>query len=343
MIAAVLHGPNTLVIEDVPVPKPRPGEVLVEIAANGLCHTDVTYYAARIPEKSRIYPLILGHEAAGKVAALGEFVTTLKEGDHVLLPPVYGCGGCDYCLAGLDNLCRESAMLGGTRDGAYAQYVAIPARFAFEMSPNIDLGSACIAADAVSTVFYALTERVRMRPGDAVAVFGTGGLGLAALNVAAILGASRLYAVDIRDESLDAARKLGAETINSLNKERVFKELKAMSDDGIRIALDCIGLGSTIEEAFNTVCRGGEVGVIGFTLDRVTLRAGNFMGLQKRIGGSWGCPTRLFPEVVKLVEGGGIRFDVLVSKYYELKDIEQAFKDLEDGGIVGRAVIRIPH
>ena len=194
MIAAVLHGPKELSVEEVDVPTPAPGEVLIEVAANGLCHTDVTYYSAQIPEKMRIYPLILGHEAAGKVVALGEGVKNLKEGDNVLLPPVYGCGGCDYCLAGLDNLCRKSIMLGGTRNGAYAQYIAIPSQFAFKMSPKVDLDRACTAADAVSTVFYALRERVQMRPGDSVAVFGAGGLGLAALNVAGALGAAKLYA-----------------------------------------------------------------------------------------------------------------------------------------------------
>ena len=139
MTAAVLHGPKELKVEKVDVPKPGPGEVLVEVAANGLCHTDVTYYAAQIPEKMRVYPLILGHEAAGKVAALGEGTTGLAEGDSVLLPPVYGCGECDYCQAGLDNLCRKSNMLGGTRHGAYAQYVALPAKFAFKMDPAVEL------------------------------------------------------------------------------------------------------------------------------------------------------------------------------------------------------------
>jgi len=343
MMAAVLHGPHELSVEEVEVPKPGPGEVLIEVAANGLCHTDVTYYSAQIPEKMRIYPLILGHEAAGKVVALGEGVTGLAKGDSVLLPPVYGCGGCGYCAVGLDNLCVKSNMLGGTRNGAYAQYVALPARFAFRMDPSIELGRACVAADAVSTTYYALKERVELKPGESVAVFGAGGLGLAALNVARELGAAKLYAIDIRDESLEAASKLGAETINSSGKEKVYKELKSLSGDGIRVALDCVGLGSTIAEAFNTVARGGEVAVIGFTLDKVTVPAGNFMGLQKRIGGSWGCPTRLFPEVVKLLESGGIDLDVLVSRHYELQDVEQAFKDLEAGSIVGRAVIRIPH
>jgi propanol-preferring alcohol dehydrogenase len=343
MTAAVLHGPKELKIEKVDVPKPGPGEVLVEVAANGLCHTDITYYAALIPEKMRVYPLILGHEAAGKVAALGEGTTGLAEGDSVLLPPVYGCGECDYCQAGLDNLCRKSNMLGGTRHGAYAQYVALPAKFAFKMDPAVELERACVAADAVSTVYYALKERVGIRPGDSVAVFGVGGLGLAALNVARELGAQKIYAVDVRDESLAAAEKLGAEVINSKGKEKIFKELKSRSGDGIRIALDCVGLGATIGEAFSTVCKGGEVAVIGFTLEKATLSAGTFMGLQKRVGGSWGCPTRLFPEVVKMLERGGINLDVLVSRFYDLEQVEEAFKALEEGGIVGRAVVRIPH
>ncbi len=341
MTAAVLKGPKELSIEEVDVPSPGPGDVLVEVAANGLCHTDVTYYAAQIPEKMRVYPLILGHEAAGEVVELGEGVTDLQKGDHVLMPPVYGCGECPMCESGQDNLCVKSIMLGGTRHGAYAQYISIPSKFAFKMDPSVDMTKACVAADAVSTVYYALKERVSIQPGDNVAVFGAGGLGLAALNVARELGAGDLYAIDIRDDSLAAAEKIGAKIINSKDKEKIFKELKKMSGDGIRIALDCVGLGATIAEAFGTVQRGGEVSVIGFTMDKVELRAGNFMGLQKRVGGSWGCPTRLFPEVVKMLESGGIEFDTLISKYYTLSEVEQAFQDLEDGKITGRAVIKI--
>ncbi|HEX9744781.1 MAG TPA: alcohol dehydrogenase catalytic domain-containing protein, partial [bacterium] len=325
MKAAVLHGPKDLKVEEVDVPVPGPGEVLVEVAANGLCHTDLTYYEAKIPEKMRIYPLILGHEAAGKVAG-GDGNSGLQIGDSVLLPPVYGCGECELCKAGMDNICRRSVMLGGTRHGTYAQYITLPAKYAFRMDSSVDLQRGCISADAIATVYFALKERVSVKPGDSVAVFGAGGLGLAALNVARELGADKIYAVDIRDDSLEAAEKIGAIPVNSKGKEKIYKELKSMSNDGIRVAIDCVGLGITVGEAFNTVCMGGEVAVIGFSLEEVTLRCGNFMGLQKRIGGSWGCPTRLYPEIVKLLESGGIELDVLVSKFYELDDVEQAFR-----------------
>ena len=126
MMAAVLHGPKQLKIEKVDVPKPGPDEVLVEVAANGLCHTDVTYYDAKIPEKMRIYPLILGHEAAGKIVALGSDATGLSEGDSVLLPPVYGCGECRFCKSGRENLCPKMVFFGSSQDGGFAEMITAP-------------------------------------------------------------------------------------------------------------------------------------------------------------------------------------------------------------------------
>ncbi len=344
MTAAVLLEPQKLVIQDdFPVPEPESDEVLVEIAANGLCHTDVTYYDAKIPEKMRMYPLILGHEAAGKVVKLGKEVENISLGEHVLLPPVYGCGECSYCQAGLDNLCLTSSMLGGNRHGTYAQYTAMPSRAVFPINRSTALDCICTAADAVSTVFYVLTERVLMKEGEIVVVFGCGGLGLAALSTAKALGASRLIAIDNRDIALEAAAKLGAEIINIDKEAKVHKTLKGMTDDSVRIALDCVGHKSTIEAAFKSIARGGEVAVIGYTMDTVELVAGGFMGQQKRVGGSWGCPTRLFPSMIKMIDDGGIDFSILIGKRYELPEIGQAFEDLETGKIVGRGVITISH
>ncbi len=342
MKAAVLHAAKDLRVEEVPVPVPGPGEVLVKVAANGLCHTDLTYYEGLIPDFLKIYPLILGHEAAGTVAALGEGASTLSEGDPVLLPPVYGCGECPLCLGGDDNICSKSQMLGGTRNGAYAQYVAIPEKYAFKMKPGLDLSRVCVAADAVSTITFALKERVCVGKGDQVAVFGAGGLGLAALAVAKALGAEKMYAVDVRDESLESAAALGAEVFNANEHERIDKVLKKASGDGIRVAVDCVGMAATIKNSFGTIRKGGDVAVIGYTMDDCKFKAGAFMGLQKRIGGSWGCPTRLFPEVIKLLEGGQIPLDILVSKIYTLDNILDAFNDLHDGKVVGRAVVEIP-
>jgi threonine dehydrogenase-like Zn-dependent dehydrogenase len=175
-----------------------------------------------------------------------------------------------------------------------------------------------------------------------VAVFGAGGLGLAALAVAKALGAEKLFAVDVKDNALELAAKLGAEAINASGREKLYKDLKKMTGDAIRVAVDTVGMGQTVSEAFQTVRKGGEVSVIGFTLDAVQLKAGAFMGMQKRVGGSWGCPTRLFPEVIGLLESGKIPLDTLVSRIYPLDDIQSAFDDLHKGNVIGRAVIEIP-
>jgi 2-desacetyl-2-hydroxyethyl bacteriochlorophyllide A dehydrogenase len=342
MKAAVLHAARELKVEDVPIPEPGSGEILVKVKANGLCHTDLTYYEGHIPDPLKKYPLILGHEAAGTVAALGDGASSLSVGDDVLLPPVYGCGVCPTCEGGEDNICPKSVMLGGSRDGAYAQYIVIPEQYAFRMKPGLDLTRVCVAADAVSTIYFALKERVALREGDQVAVFGAGGLGLAALAVAKALGAKKTYAIDVRDESLEGAAKLGAECFNATEHDRIDKVLKKASGDGIRVAVDCVGMSRTIKNAFGTVRRGGEVAVIGYTMEEVSFKAGAFMGLQKRIGGSWGCPTRLFPEVISLLEAGKIPLDVLVSKTYPLENILDAFTDLHEGKVVGRAVVEIP-
>lgn len=339
MKAAVLKAAKEMAVEEVPVPAPGEGEVLIKVAANGLCHTDLTYYEGHVKVE---YPLILGHEAAGEVAETGPGCANLAAGDAVLLPPVYGCGECDFCKRGEDNLCPKSIMLGGARDGAYAQYIVMPEKFAFKMKPGLDLKRVCVAADAVSTMYFALKERVSIEKGDNVAVFGAGGLGLAALAVAKALGADKLYAVDVKEGALELASKLGAEAINAAGQEKIYKSLKKTSGDSIRVAMDCVGMGSTIAEAFQTVRKGGEVAVIGFTLDTAQLKAGAFMGMQKRIGGSWGCPTRLFPEVIGLLDEEKIPLDVLVSRIYPLDEIQAAFDDLHSGKVTGRAVIEMP-
>jgi len=339
MKAAVLKAAKELAVEEIPIPEPGNGEVLVKVAANGLCHTDLTIYEGHVPVE---YPLVLGHEASGTVAGLGPGAQGLAEGDAVLLPPVYGCGDCAFCGRGEDNLCPKGVMLGAQRDGAYAEFVTIPAKYAFKMKPGLDLKRVCVSADAVSTTYYALKERVTIEKGDSVVVFGAGGLGLAAIAVAQALGAEKLFAVDVKDGALELASKLGAEAVNAAGQEKLYKQLKKMTGDSIRVAVDCVGMSQTITEAFQTVRKGGEIAVIGFTLDKVQLKAGAFMGMQKRIGGSWGCPTRLFPDVIKLLEAGEIPLDVLVSRTYKLDEIQAAFNDLHEGKITGRAVIEMP-
>ena len=165
MRAAVFHGSGRpLEITDVPTPAPGPDDVLLRVAGCGMCHTDLHYLDHGV-KTFKAPPLILGHEIAGTVAALGSSVTQWKEGDGVVAPAVLACGHCRYCRAGRENLCDQLVMLGNNVDGGYAEYVVVPAAELVRVPQTLPLTEACVIADAVSTPYHAVTRRARVRPG----------------------------------------------------------------------------------------------------------------------------------------------------------------------------------
>ena len=167
MRAAVFHGPGQpLRLEEVPLPEPGPGEVRVRVAACGVCHTDLHYVDHGTPTFKEP-PLILGHEASGRVDALGPGVSGWTAGEPVLLPAVLTCGSCRFCRLGRENVCAEMRMFGNHVDGAYAEHVLAPARDLFRLPPAIPLEEGCIIADALSTPYHAVKNRGQVRPGEA--------------------------------------------------------------------------------------------------------------------------------------------------------------------------------
>ena len=190
MKAAVFHGPNQpLMIEDVPTPTPGAGEIRVKVAGCGVCHTDLHYIDHGVPTFKKP-PLILGHEPSGIVDALGEGVTNFKEGDRVLLPAVLTCGVCPNCRMGRENICDNMVMFGNNIDGAYAEYVIAPAKDSFHLPEEIPLEEGSIIADAISTPYHAVVNRGEVKAGYNVVVYGCGGVGINAVQVAAAVGAS---------------------------------------------------------------------------------------------------------------------------------------------------------
>jgi len=172
MKAAVFHGSDVgLKIEDIPIPKIGPHDILVKVAACGVCHTDLHYIEHGVPTFKKP-PLVLGHEASGVVEAVGGEVKNLVEGQRVLIPAVLTCGRCMFCRMGRENICSNMTMLGNHIDGAYAEYVAVPAKDVLELPESIPLQEASIIADAISTPYHAVKNRAKVRPGDTV-VLGT--------------------------------------------------------------------------------------------------------------------------------------------------------------------------
>ena len=331
MKAAVYHGPNRpLDLTEVPTPKPTTGEVLIKVHGCGLCHTDLHYLEHGV-KTFKPPPIVLGHEAAGVIAELGAGVETHAVGDRVLIPSVYSCRQCEYCRNGRENLCERLIMLGNHVDGAYADFVTVPAAVLVPVPASLPLERACVIADALSTPYHAVKNRARVRVGDTVAVVGCGGLGLNVVQCATVAGA-QVIAIDINDEHLKTARSLGAvETINSNEVERVDKHVRTLTDGGVDIAFEAIGQPGTITLGFNLLRKGGRLCVIGFAHEQVPLNAGKLMFYELEVVGSLGCGGGEYPEIMKLVEAGRLTLDPIVSGTLPLADINEGFDRMRQG------------
>jgi 6-hydroxycyclohex-1-ene-1-carbonyl-CoA dehydrogenase len=331
MKAAVFHGAGRpLEVMDVPTPKPGPGEALIKVAGCGLCHTDLHYLDHGV-KTFKAPPLILGHEAAGTVAELGAGVTSRTVGDRVVIPAVLSCGRCRYCRQGRENLCDQLAMLGNNIDGAYAEYVVVPAAELVVVPDGISLEQASVVADAVSTPYHAVTRRGKVRPGDQVAVVGCGGVGLNVVQCAAVAG-GRVIAVDVNDQRLETARQLGAaETVNPKAVQRADKRVRELTGGGADVAFEAIGSPGTIQLAYGLLRRGGRLCVIGYSAEEVALSAARLMYFELEIVGSLGCGAGEYPEILGLVQAGRLKLDEIVSGTLPLARINEGLDRLRRG------------
>lgn len=301
----------------------------MRVAACGICHTDLHYIDHGVPTFKS--PVILGHEVSGTVAGMGKGVTRFREGERVLLPAVFTCGSCRACRTGRENICEQMKMLGNHLDGAYAEYVVAPAKDCFTLPNEIPLAEACLIGDAVSTPYHAVKHRARVRMGETVAVFGCGGVGMNALQFAALAG-GHVIAVDIDDHKLDLARQFGArDTLNPRSVERVDKELKKRTGGGVDIALEVIGKPETLRAAYDSLRRGGRLCVVGYCAEPVTLPFSRMMFYELEVVGSLGCRPTDYPELIELVRAGRVMLAPLVTARYALDEIFKGLDALRRG------------
>jgi alcohol dehydrogenase, propanol-preferring len=340
MRAAIFYEANApLQIEDVPIPELSAGEILVKVAACGLCHTDLHYIDHGVPTVKHP-PLILGHEATGIVARTAPGVTSMKEGDRVLLPAILTCGQCAACRIGRENICQRMRMFGNDVDGAYAEYVKAPAKDVFILPAEIPLVEGCVIADAVTTPYHAVKNRAEVRPGDSVVVYGCGGVGLNVVQFANLAGGI-VIAIDVSEEKLEWARRLGASfTLNPRQLEgEVARTVRKLTGGGADIAIEAIGNPSTIQDAFSTLHPGGRLVVVGYTDHEVALSAGRIMYREMEIRGSLGCRPVDYPRVIELVRAGRIQVSPLVTARFPLEEINAGLDTLRNGKGIRSVVV----
>lgn len=249
-----------LVMAEIATPAPGPGDVVVSVHAAGICRSDI-HYRAGFPRVGPL-PLTLGHEVAGVVAAVGREVTGFTTGDRVCVHYQVGCGDCDYCRRGLEQFCPEGRMIGNGRPGGYADEILVPERNVIPVPEEVPLEHAAVMMCSSATSLHAL-RKGRLERGETVAVFGAGGLGMSAIQLAQILGASRVFAVDINPAKLETTICHGATPVDGNDDP----EALLRDAGGVDVALDLVGSATVMRQCLNSLAPMGRAVAVGLTPD----------------------------------------------------------------------------
>jgi propanol-preferring alcohol dehydrogenase len=242
------------------LPECGDGDVLVRVKAAGICHSDV-HYRAGVSTVGTL-PQTLGHEVAGIVDKVGTRATGVDSGDRVCIHYLVTCGECRFCRTGNEQFCRHGSMVGKHRDGGFAEYISVPARNAVPLAEEIPFEQGAVLMCSSATSFHAL-RKARLQPGETVAVFGAGGLGMSAIQLARVFGATDVYAVDLSDAKLELAREYGAIPVNATHCDPVHEIRRLTGGEGVDVALELIGLGHTMEQAVQSVGVLGRAVMVG--------------------------------------------------------------------------------
>ena len=360
--AAVLHEYGTpLAIEEIQTVDPKPGDVLIRLHASGLCHTDL-----EVIQGSPAYPLpiVLGHEGAGVVEAVGDGVSLVSPGNHVICSWNPSCGHCFYCDRNQPILCEvvtntrpkghlmddtSRMTVNGTKlhhfseTSTHAQYTIVPESGAIRVSKEIPFDRACLIGCGVMTGFGAITNIAKVPMGASVAVFGTGAVGLNAVQGARLSGAEPIIAIDVANEKLTIARRFGAtETVNASETDPVDEVKRMTAGRGADYVIEAAGITHTFSPAIESVRQGGMVVLLGKTdvQREIPVRWGAMMGERVIVRSSYGGarPRRDFPLLVQTYLDGKLMLDELISQRIKLDQINEGFASMGQSDVI-RSVI----
>ncbi|NHJ06281.1 MAG: alcohol dehydrogenase [Candidatus Heimdallarchaeota archaeon] len=324
---------------EIPKPEPKSEEVLIRIKAAGICHSDVHY---RDGVSSVGYlPISLGHEVAGVIEKIGEKITDYKVGDRVCLNYMITCGKCKYCVQGSEQFCVEGKMIGKDVDGGYAEYIAVPTRGIYKIPDSLSFEHAAVMMCSSATSLHAI-KKTRLQPGETIAIFGLGGLGISALQLAKIFGAREIFAIDIDEAKLKTAKEYGAIPINAKKVDPEDKIMELTKGDGVDVALELIGLKLTMEQAVRSLARFGRLGLVGITKELMEINSYEVICREKEVIGVSDHLLSELPFLLDLAEQGKLDLSYVVTQSVPLdaKEINKIQHQLKEYKAEFRTVIK---
>ncbi|HBP37195.1 MAG TPA: alcohol dehydrogenase [Clostridiales bacterium] len=325
--AVYLTAPSQMEFREIPAPDIKPDEVLVKLAAVGICGSDVHYYThGRIGDFIVEYPFILGHECAGTVVSKGDAVTNLQVGDRVALEPGVPCGRCEFCLGGHYNLCPDIRFFATPPvQGCLMNYVAHQAQFAFKLPDQVSFIEGALVEPLAIGISAALTGGVRL--GDTVLIFGAGCIGLVTLLAAQAYGATQVIVVDTIDKRLDVARKIGAVTFNAKSGDVLAEVKRLTGGQGARVVIDCAGANATLIQSVQAAKAGGSVVWVGLAADAVNGLPLAPISTKELTIRSIFRYKNIYPTAIAAIAGGKIDISGIVSNRYRFEETPRAYAE----------------
>ncbi|MBN2781424.1 MAG: alcohol dehydrogenase catalytic domain-containing protein [Candidatus Marinimicrobia bacterium] len=331
MRAAVFHHSyEPLKIEDVPVPSVGAHDVRIAIRTCSICHTDMQFIDQGMAPNMKP-PLILGHEIAGIIEETGSEVKKFKSGDRVIVPAMISCNHCLACKTWNETHCENIRRIGVDCNGGFAEYITVPDFHPYHLPHEYSFEAGSLISNVLVGAYHLVYDRINIRAGEKVVIFGAGGFGLGILQMAKLRDA-KVFMVDIFDWKLKEAKLLGADGILNSNKVNVCEEAVIdMLGEKPDIVIETIGAPRTLLQAMNTLKKGGRLVLAGITENALPFLIGRIIENEIALIGASGAPRRKIPEIIHLLEDGKITLEHLVTKRFDLDHINDAINTLRMG------------
>jgi 6-hydroxycyclohex-1-ene-1-carbonyl-CoA dehydrogenase len=339
MRAALYYKPySKLALEDLPTPEIESDEVLVKVTACGVCHTDLHFIDHGVAPATEP-PLILGHEISGIVDSVGGDVSDIKPGQRILVPVVIPCYECEFCQQGRTNLCRKRDIPGNTFHGGYAEYFKVHRNGIIPLPDDIPLEQASIIADAFGTSYHALRNVGKLKKDEVLLVFGCGGLGATAIQIAKDIGAY-VIGLDMNPLKLEWAQDLGAdEVVNSHGIRDLGAHVRNLTDGGVDISLEAIGAPRTIYQSFSCLAPAGRVVIMGYTRNDFKIPEPHLVLEERSILGVRACPMSVYQPIFEKIQDGTYDLGSVVTRQIPLDEIEKALNSVRSGQTLRTIII----